>query len=333
MLLLLQAMGTQALAQALDDEQLPDIEVRALSVTVEKMSTNRKVLQLTTTDEAPRPRQLILIKGDGLPRIALRVIRNYEAADLGNSAARFAAQRVRVYDNSFRPELGRTYGGILKLRDIELAIEPPAKAEAAPVLEPAPAESETVAEEQMSAEEITEEEERELKILAYEEPPNYEPDHDAFGLAASLVRLGDIVPGTFLYLRAAGLRYSRTFSHPVWWNAPGLQDSLSFDFSALLGTRLEFAAAGDSYQILTTLSWLRYNLNFSEDLSVFAYTGLTKALVLSAVSTGDEALARQQIGLIMPALGVGAQFRVGPQWYLRLDIGIEQAGASLMLRY
>ncbi len=315
-----------------DAEQLPDIEIRKLSLTIEKMSTNRRVLQVTTGDEAPGLRQLILIKRDGLPQIALRVIRVYESGDLGPEGGRFAAQQVRAYDPAFRPEKGRTYGGILKLRDLEQTPQVSVKTEARP--EPVPAENAPVAEEELSAEEITEEEERELKILAYEEPPNYEPDHDAIGLAASLVRLGDIVPGTFLYLRAAGLRYSHTFSHPVWWNEAGLQDSLSVDFAGVLGTRLEFAEAGDSYQILSTLTWLRYNLHFSEDLSVFGYAGLQKAFVLVAVTTGaNDALAQQQLGLLLPALGVGAQLRVGPQWYARLDVGIDQVGASLMLRF
>jgi len=39
------------------------------------------------------------------------------------------------------------------------------------------------------------------------------------------------------------------------------------------------------------------------------------------------------LGSFQLALGVGAFYQVGPQWFLRVDVGIEQLSAGLALRF
>ncbi|MFN7686076.1 MAG: hypothetical protein ACK5QT_11780, partial [Oligoflexia bacterium] len=240
--------SSTAWAEEPPETPLADIEVSRLTFTVEKKSTNGRVLLLTTQDQALAPalRQLILIKSEGLPAAALRVLKIFDAQDLGQNAARFAAQRVRDYNPQFNLELGTTYSGILKVRDLELEqlnqSEPPKEPkDLNEASEGKPKEAEALPPEERSAKEITEAEERELKILAYEEPPNFEPYRNGLGLQAALIKIADYTPGQFTYVQAAGLRYSRTVWLPVRFNSRHWQDSLSFDVSALLTKTLEYA--------------------------------------------------------------------------------------------
>ncbi len=326
-------------ALAAAQETLPDIEIRRLDLYVEKTSTNGRVIQFTAEGAPPGARKLILIKERGLPQIALRVIKLFSAEDLGPNSSRFAAQWVRTYDFSFQMRIGASYKGILKLRDIELEALDKDVADgkenepAAPELEPTPPEESPPPEEEKSAQQLTEEEERELKALAYEEPPNLEPERDALSFVAGGYRLPEYSGGA-MYLRAAGLRYSRTFLLPVWKNFRKLQDSLSADVTAVFGKRLEYAEAGDSYTVMPLLVSMRYNWNLSESIGIFAQTGLMKPWVVSSVTSGtDEGLAAEILGQFQFGLGIGALWRLGPQWFGRIDLGVEQLSGGITLKF
>ena len=59
-----------------------------------------------------------------------------------------------------------------------------------------------------------------------------------------------------------------------------------------------------------------------------------KALIKSH-SEGDDAehSGADNLGGVRPALGLGILFLVGPNWNVRLDLGIENIGAGLVLRF
>lgn len=326
-------------AAALAEGPLPEIEVRALTLSVEKKSTSGRVILFSTTDPAPELQQLIMIKSESGPRMALRVIQRYD------DPSRFAAQSVRSYDPDFLPAVGESHRAILKIRDIQSEAEPGAapgdeqpaaapESQLEPQTESAPQGAGPTPAEIKSAQDLTEAEERELKSLAYEEPPNHEPEKLAFGGHFALLRLPRFDSGA-LYASAAGLRYSQTVRHPLYFPGRKLQDSVSIDFSLLASKILDYSdVAGDSYTLIPMMLSGRYNWLFSENLGAFGYAGLVKPWVLSY--SGDEpsaSVAAEVLGSIQLAFGVGIFYQVGPQWFIRLDLGIEQVGAGLSLKF
>ncbi len=326
-----------------NDEKLPDIEIRALDLTIEKKSTSGAVLQFTSPQEAPRDRQLILLKDGPRPLIALRVIKIFEPQGLSDGGSRFAAQRVRSYDDFFKPEIGGAFRGILKIRDLSLeeldqqvAAEKASLGKGGP--EPSPLDvsqpgAPPPAEDQ-TAQSLTEAEERELKVLAYEETPNYLPETDSVGIHTAFLRLPKFESGAF-YVAAAGPRYSRTLSHPIYFSDKRLQDSLSLDISLLVSKILDYSdISGDSYTLLPLIVTGRYNWLYSESFGLFAYGGLIKPVVVTKSGTEPSASAAASVlGSIQVALGVGATLQVGPQWYLRTDLGVDQVSLGLDLRF
>jgi hypothetical protein len=79
---------------------------------------------------------------------------------------------------------------------------------------------------------------------------------------------------------------------------------------------------------------MRYNWNLSESFGVFAQTGLMKPWVLSSVTSGtDEGLAAEILGQFQFGLGIGALWRLGPQWFARIDLGVEQLSGGITLKF
>lgn len=323
------ALGTAAQAA---EEKLPDIEIRALELKVEKKSTSGMVLQFTSPQEAPKDRQLLLLKDGNRPLIALRVIKLFDPQGLPQGGSRFAAQQVRSYDDFFKAEIDGSYRGILKIRDISLEELDKQVAEEAG-LEVSKPDSPPPSEDK-NAQSLTEAEERELKVLAYEETPNYLPETEAIGIHAAFLRLPKFESGAF-YVAAAGPRYSRSLSHPIYFSDKRLQDSLAVDTSALICKILDYSdVSGDSYTLVPIIVSGRYNWHYSEDFAVFVYGGLIKPWVVGKSGTEPSVSAAASVlGSIQVALGVGATLRVGPQWYLRTDLGVDQVSLGLDLRF
>jgi hypothetical protein len=326
---------------------LPDIEIRSLQLKIEKMSTNGHVVQFTSAEPAPNDRQLILLKKITRPVLALRVIKLFDPSGLPEGGTRFVAQVVRTYDDFFKLKLEDQFRGIIKLRDITLEQldkevadlkqkgSAPEKDSAGtpPVLEKTTPDA-PLPPEDKSAQLLSDSEERELKSLAYEEAPNYEPEKDSLGVQFSLLRLPRFDSGV-LYVAAAGPRYSKTFAHPVYFTDKHKQDSLSIDVSLLAAKILDYSdISGDSYTVLPLMAVGRYNWLYSESFGVFAYGGLIKPLVVAKSGTEPSvSQAASVLGSIQVALGVGAFLQVGPQWFLRLDAGVDQIALGLNLRY
>lgn len=154
------------------------------------------------------------------------------------------------------------------------------------------------------------------------------------GIHTALLRLPKFESGAF-YVAAAGPRYSRTLSHPIYFSDKRLQDSLSVDVSLLVSKILDYSdVSGDSYTLVPFVVTGRYNWLYSESFGLFAYGGLIKPFVVTKSGTEPSASAAASVlGSIQVALGVGATLQVGPQWYLRTDIGVDQLSLGLDLRF
>ena len=153
-------------------------------------------------------------------------------------------------------------------------------------------------------------------------------------MQVGLLNLPKFDAGSF-YVAAAGAQYSHTLYHPLWHTGREKQDSVTLDVSILASKILDYSdVAGDSYTLLPIIVTGRYNWLFTEDAGVFVYGGLLKPLVLSTSGEGPSiSEASAILGSFQLALGVGAFYQVGPQWFLRVDVGIEQLSAGLALRF
>jgi outer membrane protein W len=87
----------------------------------------------------------------------------------------------------------------------------------------------------------------------------------------------------------------------------------------------------DTFTVLPVEISLRYNIHFNPDLSGFVRAGLVYNFVLQAQNATQNAIDR--LKFFNPALGIGMHYRMGPHWYLRGDIGIDNLGVGVELRY
>jgi hypothetical protein len=76
---------------------------------------------------------------------------------------------------------------------------------------------------------------------------------------------------------------------------------------------------------------LRYTLRPNVDFGAFVYAGLNKNFVGSSVNATDA--GKDQLSSILPAVGIGLLFRVGPSWYMRVDGGLDIIALSLSLHF
>jgi opacity protein-like surface antigen len=112
----------------------------------------------------------------------------------------------------------------------------------------------------------------------------------------------------------------------------GPQDSLSIEygFSYYSDDNVN-AGSNDDYDILPLRVELRYDLHLSESFTPFAYFGAQYNLI-TASSNGVTSTFNSLEGF-QPNIGVGVFYNIGPQWYLRGDLGVDRIGIGLAIRW
>ncbi len=133
------------------------------------------------------------------------------------------------------------------------------------------------------------------------------------------------------YFSGAGLRYGRTLKRNFWITKGPYQDSLTLDTGFFVYKVLNYETDSDAYTVMPIIMNLRYNVHFTEGLGAFVYAGFVKNFVQSAFDGSEEAVSN--LSSILPSIGVGSFFRIGPHWYLRTDVGLDMIGAGLVLRF
>jgi len=133
------------------------------------------------------------------------------------------------------------------------------------------------------------------------------------------------------YFSSGALRYAYTPLRSLLFHAPLLQDSLSIEGGIGFYKLINFVVSRDAYTVMPLMASARYNIHTSENLTFFLYAGINKGLVTSAAlgSTAGNAL----LSSVLPALGGGLLFRVGPSWDFRADAGLDLLSAGMMLRF
>jgi len=132
-------------------------------------------------------------------------------------------------------------------------------------------------------------------------------------------------------LSAGNLKYGVTLRRRLILDKPQLQDSLVLDGGVYFYKAINFAAQGDSYTVLSLGANFRYNLFFSESLGIFAYAGALQSNVIATVSPVASGTAA--LNSILPSLGGGILLQIGPSWYARLTVGMDDISLNLLLRF
>lgn len=308
-----------ASAAASEEPPLPPIEARIFKATFERRSSSGKILLLQSSGPLPAAGQLVLLRGESGPLLAVRTRQLY--AD-----RRFSGQVVRTYDETTPLEEGKRYVALIKLRDLELDEEDIA---ALP-----PDDLDLELDRGRLAGTLTRDEEIELQSLVLEEVEDYEQERSLISYRIAILPLPSFDSGT-IFPAASGVRYAYTLIHPFLFSGKGLQDAISVE-ATLLYTKLNdyTPSGGDAFALLPFLFAGRYTLYPHAGFGVSAYGGILSVSTLASKGPEPEySQALEQLAARGAFLGLGLSFEVGPQWWLQLDLGTDQVGAGLGLKF
>lgn len=267
----------------------------------------------------PAKGQLVLLQDDQGPIAALRTRAVYKGY-------RFAGQVVRDYGKSPPFEIGSTYRAKFKVRDFEITDD-----EAQPV---PPDDLDVELDRSRFADALSPTEELELNSLMIEEVDDYEQESSLLAYRVSIMRMPKFDKG-WVFPAGTGLRFSQTVAHPIFLDKKRYQDALSLDINLQFTRLIEYTAlGGDSFLMMPITFAGRYTLYTSSSFGFFVYAGATRNTVIS--SAGEEpdlSVARNLLSYQMTVAGLGLAIEIGPQWWLYLDLGTDQAGANLGIKF
>lgn len=329
-----------------DLDALPEIEARILQLKPVKMSTSKRVFLFETSQQdisIPPERKLLLIKDGDENIMALRVLRSMPAQN------QIIAKRIRKYEGHEELILGDSLLAVEKLSD--RVSPPPSEEDKADMEEvepePLPFDPDLDAgsspnpdgqDSNRSTNSLEEDNKDELGLSVEENHVQFEKHK--YWLTAGAALLSNTPNGGSLnsggyYYAGAGVRYGVTVAERLWNKNPSHLDSLTLEgglyFYQILGLDEASDGTSGSYSVVPLLVTGRYNYFFTEDFVGFLYAGFIKNTVMSSNNSTEERV--NNLSRLAPALGIGATYRIGPQWYARTDVGIDTLGLSLMLRF
>ena len=128
-----------------------------------------------------------------------------------------------------------------------------------------------------------------------------------------------------------GVFFSRAFAQDVFVMQRAPQDALSLEFGFEYYRRINYDQQNDSYTLVPLVGALRYDLHFSNSLTAFGLFGFQYNWVSGAINSSQTTLSKIQGP--QPDLGLGVLFNIGPQWYVRLDLGLDRMAAGLCVKW
>ncbi len=348
-------------------EVLPAVDARTFRVLPKRQSASGRVVQFTVVGNVrlPDPGKILLVKKDGKPVYAFRVVRTQP------EDREFIARKIRKYQDAPAFQSNEEYDAIEKIADILRPTEPvPAELplaaiptpEATPVIqtpdvtevpkavEPEP---EVAAAEEVPSigpslgDPIPYDQELDQTTsprggadnlgssyswedsLEIEEKPVFAPFSRAFGLEYGFLQnLSDFqFSGPFNVAFGATAQF--VTGRGVFTQTPDLQDRMFVSFGLSYYRRSE--EQNDFYYILPVRSEMLYSLDFSEKISLLFYGGLQYNWVFA---TAQALVARADAldGLQITA-GTGFSIRFGPQWVFQTRLGYDRISGALMVEW
>jgi hypothetical protein len=339
-------------------DALPDIEAKMLHLKVLKTSTSGRVylLQLaspsgqapsdqTSSDstssenkDKPPANKILLLRNGDENVMALRVLRDITGTD------QVIAKRIKKYDGYETLDTDAEFDAIEKISDIIPPPPTPEDKDDMAEVEPEPLafdpDLDTGSSPSPNDSENDDNDSETLGASIEEHSVSFEKQKHWLVLTMGILRnTPDGGMSSLNYYAGAGLRYGYDIGRRLFVTRDERLDTFTIEAGAFFytiggldsSTSTDSSTPSDSYTLAPILVTGRYTYYFNEDFGLFVYGGVLKNNVMASSNATDERVAN--LSQALPALGTGALLRVGPQWYTRIDAGLDMISANLMIRF
>ncbi len=117
----------------------------------------------------------------------------------------------------------------------------------------------------------------------------------------------------------------------VWFRGQGPEDSFSIEFGAGYYSFMNLTGLFDSYDVLPIRSEILYSVQLNSDFAVLGYLGAQYNWMIS--STAGNTIGESALSGFQPTAGLGVLYQIGPQWYVRADLGIDRMALGLAVKW
>ncbi len=352
-----------------EETPLPDIIARKFDLKIERRSNSNLTYLLRAPEGGPPGvGKILLIRSNETPIVALRVLKQYPEKDsfAAKRVRRYGDFRVldktetyialeKKQDAEGTPPPPVTQQDQADLQELESPATPAdaAAPEPAPPAPPAQPPDENVPDVSEYDAELDsgtsplpdsegDDEGEENSGLGIEETKNLDPYRHT--LSAQFGFMTNVDPESKRYLfSGGGLRYGYSPFRLLFFRGSAVQDSLTIEGGLFVYKIVKFLSTAnaeiDTYTVVPTVLALRYNLALSETFTVFFYAGMLKNWVISATNGVAAAVEFKDnnpftsLNSLVPAVGGGFFFQIGPNWSARIDAGLDFIGAGLVLKF
>lgn len=132
--------------------------------------------------------------------------------------------------------------------------------------------------------------------------------------------------------------YGHLLDRNVFITRSKSQDSLVFEAGFSYYSRTDFTGNNDDYTIFPLRAELQYHIHFNESFTLFGDVGLQYNFLFGSENINVSLHPIEQTALDsltgpQPVLGIGAIYNIGPQWYLRADLGWDRLAFGLSVKW
>lgn len=292
-----------------------DIEAKAYDLkTVRPSKSGRVYLFEKPENDLPVDGKLFLVRSGETPVMAMRVLKTYPVKN------RIAAKKLRTYPGFEILEPGSTFRAFEKVGEKVLPV-PPTEEDLKDLTELESSEFGVPTEEPIVSPPPVQEESPELRDSSIEDQDS---ENDYYYPNWFTMAIGNVpnntVPGPNTKF-SGGLLYSRNFE-------PTLAGEVGFFYYRSSG---DVDDSNVTMTVVPFVATLRLQKRYGELWTGYAYGGFMYPFISSQIGATNTLLRKIQV--ISPALGVGAFLKTGPNWYLRLNLGLDSMTVGVMLRF
>lgn len=133
------------------------------------------------------------------------------------------------------------------------------------------------------------------------------------------------------YYSGLGFNYAHLFSKMSKYKSATLQDGVFGEATVALYRVFNYSSGSDSATVMPIIVKGRYQLFIGGNVGVYGYAGLLKNFVVSATNMSNAGISR--LNSFLPALGIGAEFKIGPRWQFKVDLGLDLTTIGLLVRF
>ena len=130
--------------------------------------------------------------------------------------------------------------------------------------------------------------------------------------------------------------YSHVLNRDIWFQSKTSQDDLSIDFGLQYYRLVNIDLVNDQYTMIPLSTELRYAIHISPSFAVHGYLGLQYNFIASMQNVDSAGANKQTYNDVhgpQANTGIGVMFNLGPQWYLRVDLGLDRTMVGLAIKW